>query len=73
MKFKYLVHIGWRQEFRFNDSEDARMFAVTAAKHRTVSSDQDIISIEIEFVGDDEPMPKPVSDPDETPGGGDDE
>lgn len=71
MKLYYLVHIGWRQEFKFDDPEDATTFAVMAAKNRTASSDQDTISIEI--LNADEPEVKPVSDPEETPFGGDEE
>lgn len=71
MKKNYLVHIGWRQEFMFDDPIFAMIFADTAAKHRTVCSDQDTIGVDI--VNVDEPEVKPVSDPDETPVGGDDE
>ena len=71
MDKKYLVRIGWRQEFMFDDPIFAMVFADSAAEHRTAISDQDTISIEI--VNVDEPEVKPVSDPNETPAGGDEE
>lgn len=71
MILNYLVRIGWRQEFMFDDPEDATTFAVMAAKNRTACSDQDTIGIDI--INVDDPEPKPVRDPEETPVGGDEE
>ena len=45
MKTAYLVKIGWRCEFMFDNINDAGTFAAQAANHRTEDSDNDKISI----------------------------
>lgn len=44
---KYIVKIGWRSEFEFDNIDDAGSFAVQAKTHRTDDSDKDAISIQI--------------------------
>lgn len=47
MKLAYVVKIGWRNEFRFDDIEEAGTFAVQAKTHRTENSNDDQISIKV--------------------------
>lgn len=44
---KYIVKIGWRCEFEFDNILDAGSFAEQAKTHRTENSDNDPISIKI--------------------------
>lgn len=46
-RLSYVVKIGWRCEFEFDDMEDAGSFAIQAAAHRTANSDKDEIIIKI--------------------------
>ena len=47
MKLAYVVKIGWRNEFKFDDMNDAGSFAIQAKTHRTENSDDDQISIKV--------------------------
>ncbi len=44
---KYVVKIGWKYEYEFDNINDAGSFAVQARTHRTENSDKDTISIKI--------------------------
>lgn len=35
MKIKYIVEIGWREEYSFDNADAAMAFAIVAATHRT--------------------------------------
>lgn len=54
MKLTYVVKIGWRCEFRFENMLDAGAFAVEAATHRTEDSDNDPIRVEIVAIDKDD-------------------
>lgn len=54
MKLAYVVKIGWRSEFMFDDMEDAGIFAISAKTHRTENSDNDPISIKVIDLDDQE-------------------
>ena len=42
MKIKYIVEIGWREEYTFDNSDAAMAFAVVAATHRTDGEVSDV-------------------------------
>ena len=52
MKLAFVVKLGWRDEYMFNNMLDAGAFAIQAATHRTDDSNDDPISISINKVPD---------------------
>ena len=54
MKLAYVVKIGWRNEFMFDDMNDAGSFAIQAKVHRTDGSDDEQISIKVIDIDDSE-------------------
>lgn len=54
MNLAYVVKLGWREEFRFDNMLDAGDFASQAAAHRTADSDKDPISIKVVDLDDGE-------------------
>ena len=47
MKLAYVVKLNWRDDYMFDDMEDASIFAISAAAHRTEDSGDEQISIRI--------------------------
>ena len=47
MKLAYVVTIGWRNQFMFDDMSDAGFFAIQAKTHRTENSEDNQITIKI--------------------------
>ena len=39
MKIKYIVEIGWREEFSFDNADAAMAFAIVCATHRIHDED----------------------------------
>ena len=42
MKIKYIVEIGWREEYTFDNSDAAMAFAIVAATHRQSEEPSDV-------------------------------
>ena len=42
MKIKYIVEIGWREEFSFENADAAMAFAIVCATHREQKDDAEV-------------------------------
>lgn len=42
MKIKYIVEIGWREEFSFDNADAAMAFAIVCVTHREQKDDAEV-------------------------------
>lgn len=42
MKIKYIVEIGWREEYSFDNADAAMAFAIVCATHREEKDDAEV-------------------------------
>ena len=50
MKIKYIVEIGWREEFSFDNADAAMAFAIVCATHRIQELDADAPEVRVRIV-----------------------
>ena len=50
MKIKYIVEIGWREEFSFEDADAAMAFAIICTTHRIQDVDAEAPEVRVRIV-----------------------
>lgn len=50
MKIKYIVEIGWREEYSFDNADAAMAFAIVCATHRIQELDADAPEVRVRII-----------------------